>query len=225
MNKNMKKRKHIGLWIILVLLVILGALAFWQRENLKALYTAKTEDAETILQESQAKIETHQKELEKYDVVLNAPTQEEKEELLSGGEKSSEPKKTDVVEKTMPEEIPAVEQPTAQSILDRCVQELYDCEIDLMARLGTMKQAAVDEWCALPSSQQTTAKKLEIGQRGLTACYELEVEIDTKVKSILAKYRTELESIKADTAPLDTLWQYYCEEKASTKAYYLNKYL
>ena len=222
----MKRGKKLLCLLLALLLLGVGALFWWQRDNLKALYQAKTADAETILRESQAQLETHQKELEQYDVILKAPTQEEKDELLSGGGvKTAEQDKTDTVKEPVPEETSAAEQPTAQSILDRCVQELYDCEIDLMARLGAMKQAAIDEWRALPDSQRTKAKKLEIGYRGLDACYKLEVEIDAQVQEILAKYRTELESINADTAPLDTLWKHYCEEKASTKAYYLNKYL
>ena len=226
-----------GLLVLLLLAAI--ALAWWQRDNLKALYQAKTADAETILQESAAQLETHQKELEQYNVVIKTPTQEEKDELLSGGsvktpesgkadaEKGNalQSSETDTAQEAVPEVPPAVEQPTAQSILDRCIQELYDCEIALMARLGTMKQAAIDEWEALPESQRTKTKKLEIGYRGLDACYKLEVEIDAQVQEILAKYRTELANINADTAPLDTLWKHYCEEKASTKAYYLNKYL
>lgn len=221
----MKRIKKLLCLLLALLLLAAIVFAWWQRDNLKALYQAKTMDAETILQESQAKIETHQKELEQYNVILKAPTQEEKDELLSGGgAKSAEQDKADTAKATVPEEIPAVEKPTAQSILDRCIQELYDCEISLMSRLGTMKQEALDQWRALPGSQRTKTKKLEIGRRGLTACYDLEVEIDAQVQGILARYRTELESIDADTAPLDTLWKYYCEEKASTKAYYLNKY-
>lgn len=227
----MKRIKKLLCLLLALLLLAAIVFAWWQRDNLKALYQAKTTDAETILQESQAQLETHQKELEQYNVILKAPTREEKDELLSGGSvKTPKPKETDIPKEVAPEETPAeqqpaVEQPTAQSILDRCVQELYDCEIDLMARLGTMKQAALDEWRALPESQRTKTKKLEIGRRGLTACYDLEVEIDAQVQGILEKHRAELESIDADTAPLDTLWKYYCEEKASTKAYYLNKYL
>lgn len=216
----MKRTGKILCLLLALLLLAAIALAWWQRDNLKALYQAKTEDAETILHESQVQIETRQKELEQYNVILKAPTQEEKDELLSGGSI-----KTPEQKEPIPEIIPTVGQPTAQSVLERCVQELYDCEIDLMTRLGTMKQAAIDDWNALPVSQRTKTKKLEIGYRGLDACYKLEVEIDTQVQEILAKYRTELESIHADTVPLDTLWEYYCEEKASTKAYYLNKYL
>ena len=215
----MKRIGKILCLLLALLFLAVIALAWWQRDNLKALYQAKTEDAETILRKSQEQLETHQKELEQYNVILKAPTQAEKDKLLSG-----ENVETPEQKEPIPEEMPA-EQPTVQSILDRCIQELYDCEIALMARLGTMKQEALDEWRALPESQRTKEKKLEIGYRGLDACYELEVEIDAQVQGILAKHRTELESIKADTAPLDTLWKYYCDEKESAKAYYLNKYL
>ena len=212
--------KRIGkiLCILLALLLIAaGAFAWWQRDNLKALYRAKTTDAETILAEATAQSEMRQKELEEYGVTLKTPTREEMDALLNGGSIKNETVPTD--------EKPQVEQSAAKDIIERCIQELYDCETALMTRLGAMKQAAVDEWNALPEQEQTNDKKLEIGRRGLTACYALEAEIDAQVQGILARYRAELEGIKADTAPMDTLWKHYCEEKASAKAYYLNKYL
>ena len=239
----MKRIKKLLCLLLALLLLAAIVFAWWQRDNLKALYQAKTTDAETILQESQAKIETHQKELEQYDVILKIPTQEEKDEMLNGhgiktGEQEvaapEEPSASNAAvtaevipaaQDSGPEETQADEQPTAQSILEQCIQELYDCEVALMSRLGIMKQAALDEWHAIPKEQRTKAKRLEIGYRGLDECYVLEVEIDAQVQDILAKYRAELENINADTAPMETLWEHYCEEKASTKAYYMNKYL
>ena len=50
-------------------------------------------------------------------------------------------------------------------------------------------------------------------------------QFDARVQGILAKYRAELEQINAETTPLETLWEHYCEEKASTEAYYISKYL
>lgn len=41
----------------------------------------------------------------------------------------------------------------------------------------------------------------------------------------MTTYRTQLEALGADTMILDSLWKYYCDEKASQKAYYLNKYI
>ena len=212
----MKRTGKILCLLLALLMIVAGALAWWQWDNLKALYQAKTTDAETILAEAAEKAAQHQKELDKYGVTLKTPTREELDALLSG---------ESVPNETEPEEETAGDENTAKDILERCIRELYDCETALMARLGTMKQAALDEWHALPEEERTNKKKMEIGYRGLDACYNLEVEIDAQVQGILATYRAELEGIDADTAPMDTLWKYYCEEKASAKAYYLNKYL
>ena len=213
----MKKRKKL-LIILLLIIAVLGALAFWQRDNLKALYRAKTMDAEAILEEAAEQSKVRQKELDEYDVRLKMLTRKEMDTLLDGGSIAQD--EDAPAEETLPTDPDA-----AKKIIERCIQELYDCEVALMSRLGTMKREALNEWHALPEEQRTKEKKLEIGYRGLDACYNLEVEIDAQVQGILAKYRAELESINADAAPMDTLWKHYCEEKVSAKAYYLNKYL
>ena len=93
-----------------------------------------------------------------------------------------------------------------------------------MAELGSMKQKALDEWNSLDAEEQTTQRLQQIGLDGLMKCYDLEVATDQEVKAILATYRTKLEAIGADTAVLDSLWKYYSDEKASQKAYYIQKY-
>lgn len=217
----MKRIKKILCGLLVLLLLGAGVLAWWQRDNLKALYQAKTTDAETILAEAAVKSEARQKELEEYGVTLKTPTREEMDTLLNGGQiESAAQDETTPTDEALSEQKRAV-----KDIIERCIRELYDCETALMARLGKMKQAAIDEWNALPDGELTYEKQLEIGRRGLSECYKLEVEVDAQVQGILAKYRAELESIDADTAPMDTLWKHYCEEKASAKAYYFNKYL
>lgn len=142
------------------------------------------------------------------------PEIEPEEELVKPEEPPKEP------EMTEEERIAKI-----NDLVDRCTAELYACEVDLMARLGEMKQAAVAEWTALAPEERTNERKLKIGFAGLDQCYELEVEINAQVKAILANYRTPLEELKADTAVLDDLWIYYCEKKENTKAYYMDKYL
>ena len=244
----MKRIRRVIGAVFLLLLLTVGALAWWQRDNLRALYRAKTEDAETILRESEERRDTYQKELEQYDVVLRAPTQEEKDRLLNGeslsSAKSEEPAEPIRSEPTEPdtkdtsEPVPAepgddpaepdgTKKNTAaeKAILERCIDELYDCEVEIMVRLGVMKQEALVEWNGGLGANATKSEMIEFGYRGLESCYDLEVEADAQVQGILARYRAELGAIGGDTAPLDTLWVYYCDEKASSKAYYLNKYL
>ena len=95
----------------------------------------------------------------------------------------------------------------------------------VMAHLGEMKQAAINEWNGLSGAERTTARKMEISMAGLRKCYDYEVEVDAKVKEILAAYRERMTAIGESTGPIDNLWSYYCDEKEAEKTYYFDKYL
>lgn len=215
-------RKRRGWIILLIVLILLVALAFWQFDNLKALWLYVTMDDEAISQQMEGVRDQHHQSLEQqHAITVKPPSLEQSEDLLDG--------------KVTPEEVkqslgiaPSQTQPakkTAEELVNECVAELYALKVDVMAELGTMKQELLDEWKALPGPQRTKEKKLELGYDALEDCYDFCVEVDRDVKAILDKYRPLLKDLGADTAVLDTLWEYYCEEKASEKAYYLNKYL
>ncbi len=133
--------------------------------------------------------------------------------------------KSDAQPQTSTSEPPKPPEKTADEIVNECVAELYACQVDLMAKLGGMKQTYLNRWNKLPVSQRTSAKKIELGMEGLNQCYSLEVTVDGQVQGILNKYKPQLKEIGADTSVLDSLWDYYCQVKASEKAYYLDKYL
>ena len=267
----MKRWRKIAICGILCLTIPVTALAVWQRENLKALYTFLTKDSVTLEREMEDKQKEQQNKLEEeYQITVKPPSTQNNNDLINGvvtpedvkgelgitdklenGEKQEEKptekpdikpeEKPPAEEPEKPEEKPeepAPEEPPPQpelteeeritkinDLVDRCTAELYACEVDLMAKLGEMKQAAVAEWTALAPEERTNEKKLEIGFAGLDKCYELEVVTNKEVKAILENYRPLLEELGADTAVLDELWLYYCEKKENTKAYYMNKYL
>ncbi len=133
--------------------------------------------------------------------------------------------KSDTATQTSTSEPPKPPEKTADEIVNECVAELYACQVDLMAKLGGMKQTYLNRWNKLPASQRTNSKKIELGMEGLNQCYSLEVTVDGQVQGILDKYEPQLKEIGADTSVLDSLWDYYCQVKASEKAYYLDKYL
>lgn len=230
----MKRWKKVVLIVLAVLVVVTGALALWQQENLKAAYLALTKDRETLAQNVQDKADEHQKVLEDSGITVKPPSVQQNEDLLDGKVSVDDVKEALGITTPPPQgEGPAQPsdnpdpEPTAsaEELLNQCVAELYACQIELMARLGEMKQAAIAQWNALPERERTAMKKQEIGMAGLRECYVLEAETDTTVKDILARYRTQLEQIGADTSVLNQLWTYYCEEKEAQKAFYLNKYL
>ena len=242
----MKRWRKVLLLILLVVIGAVAALCVWQQDNIKALYTAFTKDETAILQD----MEQNKKDLEgalvDHNITVLAPTVEQSQALIDGTARADEVKAemgltggtTAEAEGTeeassAPQSSQGASSPSggvssqaqAEQLINNCVSELYACEVDLMARLGAMKQEAVNLWNSLSPEERTSSKKREIGMDGLDQCYVLEVEIDQTVESILSRYRTELEKLGADTSVLDTLWDYYCNEKNSQKAYYLNKYL
>ena len=153
--------------------------------------------------------------------------------VTEGGTQPAEPAKPEPEPAPTPPEEPKPPELTEEQqrkqrldeLVNQCVAELYACEVDLMAQLGEMKQAAIDEWVALKPEERTTAKKQEIGFAGLEECYKLEVVIDDKVEAILDRYRPEVLELAGDDSVLTDLWRYYCDKKADQKAYYLDKYL
>lgn len=228
----MKRWKKIVLTILAVLVVVLGALALWQWKNLKALHAALTLDRETLAMNMQDKADEHQKALENSGITVSRPSSQQTEDLLDGKVTADEVKEAlgiavPSTSKGKPEQSGAdsAGAAAAEELLNQCVAELYSYQIDLMAKLGEMKQAAVDEWVALPKEERTDLAKQEIGMEGLRQCYSMEAETDSDVEAILARYRKQLEQIGADTSTLNELWSYYCEEKETQKAFYLNKYL
>lgn len=246
----MKRWKKILLIILLVLLAAVIGVLVWQRDNVAALYTALTTDQETILQDMEQSHQELENSLSQYDITIHAPSKEQNEALLNGTASADEIKEslglTDSQD-AMPSGQGSAEssggsgasgesqQPSGQTetdttqaqankLIEKCMDELYTYQVDLMAQLGDMKQQALAQWNSLDAEQQTPQKLREIGLDGLMQCYDLEVISDKKVKSLLETYRMQLEEIGADTTVLDTLWKYYSDEKASQKAYYINKY-
>ena len=249
----MKRWKKVLLIVLLALLAVIAGILIWQRDNIKALYIALTTDQETILKNMEQSKQELEDSLTDYDITVFAPTKEQNEALLNGTASADEIKTALGIDDTddqdamssgvepteKPDQSPAPSesmkpggqsqtdstQKQANALVEKCVAELYACQVDLMAQLGSMKQEALSQWNSLDAEQRTTQKLQEIGLNGLMKCYDLEVVTDQEVKAILATYRTKLEAIGADTAVLDSLWKYYSNEKAAQKAYYINKYL
>lgn len=242
------------LFIILILVVaVVVALCVWQWDNIKSLYTATVKDSESIVQDMQQRQQEIENTLSEHHVTISTPTVEQNESLLNGTLTAEEVKDalglTEVIEgidssnssdiesqqgtsqtvsqnsQEQDQDSPSYQKLQSEQLVNQCVAELYACQVDLMAQLGAMKQQAVAQYNSLPSEQQTRAKLQEIGLNGLSQCYDMEVEADRTVKSILSRYREKLEALNADTTILDTMWKYYCDQKSSQKSYYLNKYM
>lgn len=236
----MKKRKKIVYCILLLLLALLAVLLYWQRSNVRAVWKWLAQDSETIAANYEnSKLEHHEALVDEFQeaITVKPPSAAQSGDLLDGKVTPEEIKEALGLIAVNPEDpegpqtavdqTPAASQPTytLDELVNQCVSELYGCKVDVMAELGVLKQSALEEWKALNPSQRTKAKKMDIITAGLEKCYEKEVQVDSEVEAILDKYREKINQIQADASVLDTLWEYYCQEKEDEKAYYLDKYV
>lgn len=156
------------------------------------------------------------------------PVQPEEKPTQKPAQSESKPEKEPAKSEEPPKEPEMTQEERIAKIndlVDRCTAELYACEVDLMAQMGEMKRLALSDWNYRDPKDKTKEKMIEFGFSWLDEVYEVEVVADRQVKAILANYKAPLEDLNADTSVLDDMWKYYCDKKASTKAYYLNKYL
>lgn len=239
----MKRWKKIALGVVIALIAAATALCLWQWDNIRAAYLALSQDSQQIAEDAQQKRDEHQAAIqERVPVTVNPPTAQQSDSLLNQQTTPEEIKDqlgiTGLLEQSgqqqgqtgQPQQGQSGQEPqppeqSEQELVNLCLAEMYACKIDLMAVLGQLKQEAVAEWTALPEAERTRVRKIEIGLAGLSKCYELEGQADGQVKDILARYREQLSAIGGDLTILDDIWDYYVEEKASEKAYYIGKYM
>lgn len=226
---------------IIIIVLAIAFLGVWQKDNIKAVYTAFTTDSETLANNLQEQTEEHISVLEEYGVDITVPNIQQTDELLSGITSADEVKSQlnftennyikyeNILNTTSSNKLNNNTSDdmteTINTIVNDCVSDLYSYRVDVMSELGKLKQEAINEWVSLSPEEQTDVKKRNIGMAGLDKCYDLEDIADSKVKHILETYKNTLKNIGADTSIIDTLWKQYCDEKEAQKSYYINKYM
>lgn len=222
----MKKRRKglsIILSVLLLLFLTLGGVYLWQRENIHALYKVLTTDSETIAQDLEQTRLDHLKELEQaaqITVHVQPVTPQQSEDLLDGKVTVEEVQAEMGFDPNVAEKVS-----NKEDIINQCIAELYAYKAEVMGYLGGLKQTAIGEWNALQPSQRTAVKKAEIISAGIGKCYNYEATVDGTVQEILARYRPKLVELGEDTAPIDILWNQYCDEKEAEKSYYFDQYM
>ena len=111
---------------------------------------------------------------------------------------------------------------TLRDQLARQIAEIYVMEAEYTDWLAQANQDAIDEFTALPESEQTTANKYSIGMKYLSAALEKEKECDAQMQTAEDAIRSLLEQLGDSTSLADEIHAAYLEEKAAKKAYYLS---
>ncbi len=229
---QMKKKTKFLLWLLpLLLIAIIVGIFFKKKVTVDPVYIAMTSSTEEVENDWLVHQESEKKFLEDYQITVTPPTAEQNEALLNGLTTAEEVKQalglTESADSSTADAAPdpSAEPVTPQALVDECVSKLYILRIDLIAQLGALRAEAINTWEGYSEGEQNGSQKTEIVIQGLRQCSELEIETDDKVDALLEEYRGKLSALGADTAVIDQLWLYYCDDKAATKAYYLNQYL
>ena len=231
----MKQKRRIWPWILLTVVVLLGGVLFWQRDNLRALYLYRTQTAEELAQAAFSAQQQESEALQEYHVTVQDLTPEEEKQLVQGTLTPQDVQNRLVSEAgdgsgEAPPPVEKVPQSSAgqsaskavDEIVNRYVAQAYSLKAAYLGKLGTLYSSAVGEYSALPKDQRTASKKKEIAMSYSWEASCDESDCDAEMKTLLDRMKQELKEAGADTSVVDTIRQAYRDQKAGKKAYYLS---
>ncbi len=234
----MSRRKRF-LCVLLALAAVIGGICCWQRNNLRALGMSLRLSQDELSGEMERQRERTEEASRQAGVNVRALTDEEKEAL-----RGSEVSREELIDRIADGAQPAADESAAgetaapspapepqeqedgeaalRGQLARQIAEIYVMEAEYTDWLAQANQSAIDEFTALPESEQTTANKYSIGMKYLSAALEKEKECDARMKAAEDSIRSLLTQLGEDTSLADEIHAAYLEEKAAKKAYYLS---
>lgn len=231
----MKKFLKISLNIFLILLIIGGALAFWQRENISALIKGTRYTSEEIALQLDEKRQDIKTKVEKYtNTPINDLTAEDEEKLFKGeitfediSEKYNLP--LDVMKEdeylTPKEDItPIVDSQAIDKVIGDSVSKMYALKAKYVSKLGELERNVVEEYSKLPKEKQNKNSKKDIISKNINYVANLEQKCDKEVEELLKNLEKKLKELNGDKEIIKTLKEAYYNEKELKKSYYLSLY-
>lgn len=237
----MKKWQKITFVAIGIVLLGLGGVALWQRENLQAVYEAMHYNAEELGSQIQSTKQEVERVLEKYDLESIRRLTPEEEEQVKKGELSLE----EAVERMMPtrneeagtkeEGVESQDTPEAKpettpqtvskkesDLVKASTVKMYELQAKYLSLLGELEARGMQALRAIPSDQRTVQKMMSVGMPFMQKGLALESQCDGEVENVLHHLKEELVAIGADYDIVETMRQAYYTEKRLKKAYYLS---
>ena len=237
----MKKWQKITFVAIGMVLLGLGGVALWQRENLQAVYEAMYYNPEELGSQIQSTKQEVERVLEKYDLESIRRLTPEEEEQVKKGELSLE----EAVERMMPtrneeagtkeEGLESQDTPEAKpettpqtvskkesDLVKASTVKMYELQAKYLGLLGELEARGMQALRAIPSDQRTVKKMMSVGMPFMQEGLALESQCDGEVENVLHHLKEELVAIGADYDIVETMRQAYYTEKRLKKAYYLS---
>lgn len=242
----MKRWKKIVLWVLAVLILVIGALAIWQRNNINAFFLYLQNSPDQISEMVKEKREEAAQVLRKYDGITVSDLTPEQESAIMNGQMTVDEAIAAIGAQDDAEEgathgngnqggssstgaesgsKPASSNQSGNqesTIINRYMKKIYAIKAKFLGKLAGVKESAASEFYALPAEKRTESMKRSIMTDRVMRCYELENSCDVEINSVLASLKSELESIGASTEIVSEIRAAYENEKSVKKAYYLS---
>lgn len=225
----MKKGTKIALGILGAVLVVGGAAAAWQWNNLSALRYGLTMDQDTLdakLEENQAVLD---QAMEDYDIGGYTFSEEEVAQLTDGTLSAQEAarklleQKTDAAQEEPAGEQPAqpVETPDPEAEIKELIATMYALRASYLGKLDAVVQSAIDEYTA---GEHTADNRTKVVYSKIDELAAMEKECDGQVADVVSRLREVLKAAGKDDTLARQVEETYREEKSLKKAYYLNEF-
>lgn len=229
----MKKGTKIALGILGAVLVVGGAAAAWQWNNLSALRYGLTMDQDTLdakLEENQAVLD---QAMEDYDIGGYAFSEEEVAQLTDGTLSAQEAARKLLEQKAdaaqdQPAQEPAGEQPAQpaetqdpEAEIKELIATMYALRASYLGKLDAVVQSAIDEYTA---GEHTADNRTKVVYSKIDELAAMEKECDGQVADVVSRLRELLKATGQDDTLARQVEETYREEKSLKKAYYLNEF-
>ena len=233
----MKKRKYIGLWILLILVIALGGLAYWQRENIRIAMQGIKFTPEELEQQLTDNQERMQEVVESNtDITVRDLTEEEKAALKAGAQSREE-----IIERLTKPQTPQQTQaeqtkkPTSQELAEAAAREKYQKDLSALiaevyvmqaeynAAIEGMMEQAKQEYSAKSKSESSKSALLKWARGYISRATSLEKECDAKMDDITEKILVLLKENDGDLSLADEVVYAYANEKSLKKSWYLSE--
>lgn len=219
-----KKRIKIWLLILLLLLIVIGILAYTQRDNLKAFragmqYTPA--ELEEQMEENRQSIQSAVEAIP--DITVRQPTADEREALREGT--LSEEELVDrLIEKDSqePEQEP---QPNSEyeTQFSELIAKAYVLREQYHSILDGMMKEAREEYSAMPDSERIKSKLVKWASSYIGRATDLEKQCDAQIDAIARELAEIIRANNGDLNLVDQLLYNYANEKSLKKSWYLSQ--
>ncbi|MBR5152003.1 MAG: hypothetical protein IKW60_00535 [Clostridia bacterium] len=213
------KKRWVVLSIVIIFLLLLSGLAYWQRNNISALITGLTSTEEEITEKLAEQEKELLEKLSEVDPELQVnPLTEEQEQMLKDGTMTADEAIAIITGKA--ETTDATEPAEENSTLNNLIAQIYVIRSNFTGQLNGLVGQAKQEYI----NGGGKISKESIAKKYMSIAGGLEAQCDGQMASILSQIQAELERTGGDMSLVSQIRSAYYGEKSAKKAQLLSQF-